>query len=122
MISAKVLSVFFSRIVVPNGTFIIIFCPFLPLLLFLPPSPPCPALKCFLNLNVLVECEKDLIDFYWYWLKDNASYDFVDAMIYINEESGFKIACDGGNFNVRKIDYENEWDIIRKIEAVFKKR
>lgn len=78
--------------------------------------------KCFLNLNVLVECEKDLIDFYWYWLKDNASYDFVDAMIYINEESGFKIACDGGNFNVRKIDYENEWDIIRKIEAVFKKR
>ena len=45
----------------------------------------------FKHLDCLVECKKDEIDLYYHWLKSNCSYDFVEAMVKIDEEKGIKI-------------------------------
>lgn len=45
----------------------------------------------FKNLNCLVECEKKDIDFYYKWLKEKYSYDYVKQMVKIGEEKGIVI-------------------------------
>ncbi len=45
----------------------------------------------FKNMNCLVECRKEEIDFYYKWLKNNYSYDFVKQIVSINEEKGICI-------------------------------
>jgi len=45
----------------------------------------------FRNLNCLVECERSKIDYYYKWLKENYSYDFVKQMVKENEEKGIAI-------------------------------
>lgn len=42
----------------------------------------------FRGLDCLVECQENEIDVYYKWLKRNWSYDFIKAMVKIDEERG----------------------------------
>lgn len=45
----------------------------------------------FKKLDCLVECESEDIDFYYKWLKEKYSYDFVKQMVKRGEEKGVVI-------------------------------
>ena len=76
--------------------------------------------KCFLNSDVFVECSEDKIDEYWYWLKNNNSYDFVDGMIYTNEIYGFKVGPKRkSNLKIKSIDYFNQQFILKILSKTF---
>lgn len=42
----------------------------------------------FKKMDCIVECEKEEIDFYYHWLKRNYSYDFIKAMVELDEIKG----------------------------------
>ena len=72
--------------------------------------------KCFLNKNVFVECCEKEIDLYWSWLKQNNSYDFVDAMVSRDEVQGFYIGPRRkSNLQIELINYNNQSFVLRKI-------
>ena len=45
----------------------------------------------FKHLDCFVESELGEIDFYYHWLKDKGAYDFIKAMVSVNELDGYKI-------------------------------
>ncbi len=47
--------------------------------------------KVFLDYNILLECEQDDKDLYYYWLKNRGAFDFIDDFILYNQEKGFTI-------------------------------
>lgn len=63
--------------------------------------------RIFLQENVVLECEKEEIDFYYKWLKDKAAWDYVEDFIKPNTETGFSIRKKNANICVEKIIYEN---------------
>lgn len=78
--------------------------------------------KCFLNKNVFVECCEKEIDLYWSWLKQNNSYDFVDAMVNCDEVNGFKVGPHKkSNLQIELINYNNQSFVLKKISAILKK-
>lgn len=77
--------------------------------------------KCFLNSQVFVECNKNEIDEYWYWLKDNNSYDFVDGMLRTNEIHGFKVGPKKrSNLKIQSIDHFNQQFILKILSKTFR--
>ena len=77
--------------------------------------------KCFLKSEVYVECHKDKIDEYWYWLKENNAYDFVDGMIKTNEIYGFKVGPKNrSNLKVQCIDHFNQSFILKILSKTFR--
>lgn len=77
--------------------------------------------KCFLNSQVFVECNKNEIDEYWYWLKDNNSYDFVDGMLRTNEVHGFKVGPkERSNLKIQSIDHFNQQFILKILSKTFR--
>tara|TARA_B100001094_G_scaffold333097_1_gene408553 strand:+ start:2424 stop:2738 length:315 start_codon:yes stop_codon:yes gene_type:complete len=77
--------------------------------------------KCFLNSQVFVECNKNEIDEYWYWLKDNNSYDFVDGMLRTNEIHGFKVGPkERSNLKIQSIDHFNQQFILKILSKTFR--
>lgn len=67
----------------------------------------------FKGLDCLVECKKDEIDLYYHWLKNNWSYDFVEAMVRIDEEKGIKIRQ---SKYVDRLTFNNLGQFIKSIE------
>lgn len=74
--------------------------------------------SCFAKVSVLVECYPDQKDIYYYWLKRNGAYDFVDAIINLDEEVGYKIGIENCNFNIDRIDCHNLNSIINVIRKI----
>ena len=72
--------------------------------------------SCFLNFEVLVECEKKYRDYYYKWLKNNNAYDFVYDFIKPKTENGISIRTKRGNITVESINYNNLNEIISKIQ------
>lgn len=63
--------------------------------------------SCFLKQDVLVECDPELQDMYWRWLKNRYSWDFIEDLIPVGSETGVSIREKGGSINVKRIDYDN---------------
>ena len=62
--------------------------------------------KVFLSMYVLLECDQDMKDLYWYWLKKRGAYDFVDAILTPGEELGISIRYRKGNVTVHRLTVE----------------
>tara|TARA_B100002019_G_scaffold54754_3_gene46863 strand:- start:2780 stop:3082 length:303 start_codon:yes stop_codon:yes gene_type:complete len=45
----------------------------------------------FLNYDVLLECEEDVKDLYWYWLRNRGAFDYVSDIVKIGSETGITI-------------------------------
>lgn len=69
----------------------------------------------FLKKPVLLECRKEERDFYYKWLKNRASWDFVVDFIKPNTELGISIRKDKANIIVERISYQNFDMIINKL-------
>jgi hypothetical protein len=73
---------------------------------------------CFLKVNVLVECSQGQKDIYYHWLKRHGAYDFIDEIIYLNEDGGCRIGTNRPNFRTNKIDYDNLNKIITFLKSM----
>lgn len=72
--------------------------------------------SCFLNEQVVIECERQERDFYYKWLKDKSAWDFVDDMITPRSEVGISLRSKKANIIVPRIFYGNFQDIIKKLK------
>lgn len=55
----------------------------------------------FLNYEILIQCERDVKDLYWYWLKNRGAFDFVDDFVEKNQETGITMASKNANIIVK---------------------
>lgn len=63
--------------------------------------------SCILGHTNLLECEKDLKDIYWRWLKKAGAWDFVDDIIERYEENTLSIRRKRANIVTPSIRCEN---------------
>jgi hypothetical protein len=42
----------------------------------------------FLKYDVLLECEDDVTDLYWYWLKNRGAFDYISDIVNRGKETG----------------------------------
>ena len=75
--------------------------------------------KCFLDYEILVECEGEMVDVYWKWLKKNYAFDFIDDILPYGKEIGLTIRRKGGSINLPKLDEFNFHDIVSKLKFFF---
>ena len=61
----------------------------------------------FLKYNILIECESDMKDLYYYWLKNRGAFDFVDDFIQVNEEDGITMRPADANISIKYLRAEN---------------
>ena len=72
--------------------------------------------SCFIKADVLLECEKSMKDSYFYWLKSYGAYDFIDEIIELNEEMGYKIGPKKASLKIDKITAHNLHIIVRSLD------
>jgi hypothetical protein len=77
---------------------------------------------CFLGKDIVLECEKEERDFYYKWLKNCGSWDFVDDMVRPRTEYGVSIRVRRGNIVVPRITYTNFQKIISILSSYKSKR
>jgi hypothetical protein len=63
--------------------------------------------SCFVQKHVLVECEKHEKDSYYRWLKSYGAYDFVDDIISVEKEFGYRVGRNKANLKVERITEHN---------------
>lgn len=44
--------------------------------------------KVFLKYDVLLECEEEVTDMYWYWLRNRGAFDYISDIVKFGSESG----------------------------------
>lgn len=74
--------------------------------------------KVFMSLYVLIECEQDMKDLYWYWLKSRGAYDFIDAILTPGEELGITIKSGKGSVSVHKLTVETLQFTLSRIKTL----
>lgn len=74
--------------------------------------------NCIINKTVLVECEKYEKDMYYKWLKSFGAYDFVEDIVSIDKEKGYKIGLNKGNIAIDRISEVNLNLIITKLNML----
>ena len=72
--------------------------------------------NCFLNADIVLECNKDLRDLYWYWLKQRGAFDFIKDFISPKQEVGTLIKK-GGNISVDRIIESNLNFIVNRLRV-----
>lgn len=68
--------------------------------------------KVFLNLDVLLECESEHKDIYYYWLKNRGAFDYVDDFVAIKEENGVTIRASNATIQIKYLRVEELNNII----------
>ena len=74
--------------------------------------------KIFLSLYVLLECDQDMKDMYWYWLKRRGAYDFIDEILTPGEELGITIRNGRGSVTVHKLTAETLQFTLNRIKTL----
>jgi len=72
--------------------------------------------KVFLKYDVLLECEQEMRDIYWYWLKKRGAFDFISDIIRHNEEHGLTIRQSHGNITLTYLRVEHLREIINRLK------
>jgi hypothetical protein len=95
-----------------------------------PPSETLPfrdvtmASKCNLGLDILIECEQELKDAYFYFLRPRGMLDYVDDLITPQEEEdGIRLDTElnySRTVVASRIMIENSLAIIRQIKIISK--
>lgn len=65
-----------------------------------------------------MECEKYEKDMYYKWLKSFGAYDFVEDIVSIDKEKGYKIGLNKGNIAIDRISEVNLNLIITKLNML----
>jgi hypothetical protein len=71
--------------------------------------------KTFLDHDVLVECEREVVDLYWYWLKRRGAFDFVDDFVEVGGEIGIRLNTRGGSIVVKRLTAETLGFVINRL-------
>ena len=69
--------------------------------------------SCFLKKDVILECKKEERDYYYKWLKNRGSWDFVEDMVKPRSEYGLSIRTNKANIVIPRINYNN-FEVIMK--------
>ena len=73
--------------------------------------------KVFLKYNILLECESEHKDIYYYWLKNRGAFDFVDDFVRYEQEDGVTIRSTHGTITINYLRVEE----LNKIIYLLKK-
>lgn len=73
---------------------------------------------CFLKQEVLLECQKNERDYYYKWLRNNSSFDYVLDFVNPKTEYGISIRSEQATITAQKIDYENFNLILSKLNSL----
>lgn len=79
------------------------------------------AVQRELRYSILLEAEKNAIDFYWKYLKERGWFDFVDDFITENQEEGLRLDTDFNYSNTiitKGIRCENTLALIEQITKI----
>lgn len=68
--------------------------------------------KVYLNFDVLLECESQYTDIYYYWLKNRGAFDYVDDFVELEQEQGITIRSTNGTITLNYIRAEELNNII----------
>mgnify|MGYP003128821605 CR=1 FL=1 len=63
--------------------------------------------SCFLKKNVILECKNSEKDYYYKWLKNRGSWDFIEDIVKPQTEYGISIRTEKGNITVPRLTYNN---------------
>lgn len=74
--------------------------------------------NCIINKTVLIECQKSEKDTYYKWLKSFGAFDFIEDIVSLNKEKGYKIGLKKGNIVVDRINEANLNEIITKLSVL----
>jgi hypothetical protein len=74
--------------------------------------------KIFLKYGVLIECDRDVVDLYWYWLKRRGAFDFVDDFVDIGTESGMRLNSTAGSIVVRHLTADTLNFVVGRLSAL----
>lgn len=71
-------------------------------------------------MSVLLECESDMKDIYWEFMRKRGMFDFISDIVIPLEESGLgldtKVRRQRSTIVTKFIRFENQEDLIEKIE------
>ena len=68
--------------------------------------------KIYLNFDVLLECDAEYKDIYYYWLKNRGAFDFIDDFVGVNQETGITIRSKNGTITLNHLRVEELTKII----------
>jgi hypothetical protein len=72
-----------------------------------------------LDMVVLLSCETDMKDLYWYWLKNRGAFDFVEDIINNNtSESGITMASESATIQIKHLRVENLNYVINRLNTL----
>ena len=73
----------------------------------------------FKNHEILLECDNEMKDYYYKWLKQKGAFDFISVIVPYGSEKGVSIRSkydhESGTIRVRSIGYHNFDRIISNI-------
>tara|TARA_A200000159_G_C7333195_1_gene343873 strand:+ start:1125 stop:1433 length:309 start_codon:yes stop_codon:yes gene_type:complete len=73
----------------------------------------------FLDMAVLLLCNPEMKDLYWYWLRKRGAFDFVSDIVGVDENaSGIKIAQSSANIVVKYLRNENLNYVISRLKCL----
>tara|TARA_B100001093_G_scaffold317410_1_gene302806 strand:+ start:17562 stop:17876 length:315 start_codon:yes stop_codon:yes gene_type:complete len=62
--------------------------------------------KVFLNMDILLECDSEDKDIYYYWLKNRGAFDYVDDFINCEQERGLTIRSSRATITIKYLRVE----------------
>ena len=72
----------------------------------------------FLNMEVLLLCQVDMKDLYWYWLKSVGAFDFVEDIVCDRVEPGCVIATKKANIQIKFLRAETLNFVIQRLQRL----
>ena len=72
--------------------------------------------KVFLKHDLLIECDNDVVDLYWYWLKSRGAFDYVDDFVNAEMvEGGIRVARSGTGIIVERLTVETLGYVVNRL-------
>jgi hypothetical protein len=72
----------------------------------------------FLDMDVLLMCQQDMRDLYWYWLKNRGAFDFVDDIISDKSEDGYFMAKNDAHIQIKFLRAETLNFVIQRLQRL----
>ena len=72
----------------------------------------------FLNCSILLECDNDMKDLYYYWLKNRGAFDFVDDFVKFEEEKGITMRPHKANISIKHLRAEKLSWVISRLKTI----
>lgn len=74
--------------------------------------------KIFLEMMVLLKCQSDMKDLYWYWLKNRGAFDFVEDIIEEGMEPGIILGSENATIKIKYLRVENLNYVIDRLKNI----